>query len=525
MSEKKSDFIDFYGIFRRLLKNWYWFVISVAVCCTLGWLYSMRVVPMYEVRASIQLNNEAGVSTLVAAGMGGVSDLFGGNSVADDEVKILTSHSLLRDASSRLSLNREHYKRLMPTVYVRQSENYPVEVVPVEGTIDTDTLTSTLVFAVKAKPSGKTSVNVKVGDRVIFSDGGMTLPATVECEYGKFRVERTPAYPEGETVKTKVLVTSHDQAAENLRSQLNVALASKHSQIIEMQMIANDTRYAVNLLNTMISLYNDRARKENLESTSASAAFLSDRLETVREHLDATENRLASYKSGAGMTDLQADAAVVYEQMHKAEEEMTAQQLIVEMERLTLDMVRASSKDNSLLPYHTSNETASAMIKTYNNLALQRMKLESGVKGDNTTLRRLDEQIGAIRGNIIETLESSLERSREMLAQLRRVYERARAQVTDIPEKEHSFRQIARQQAIEEQLYTFLLQKREEASIMMLEVNPKVKVIDAAYVLNEDVSTSRFAIMLIAFVFGLMIPPFIMYVRTFPRSKRNTQLS
>lgn len=525
MSENKSDIIDFYRIFRRILKKWYWFVISVGICCTLGWLYSMRIVPMYEVRASIQLNNEAGVSTLVAAGMGGVSDLFGGNSVADDEVKILTSHSLLRDASSRLSLNREHYKRLMPTVYVRQSENYPVEVVPVEGTIDTDTLRSTVAFTVKAKPSGKTNITVKVGDRELYAESGLTLPATVKCDYGTFKVERTPSYPAGETVKTKVLITSHDQAAENLRGQLNVALASKHSQIIEMQMIANDTRYAVNLLNAMIEIYNDRAHNENVESTSASADFLSDRLESVRQHLDATETRLASYKSGTGMTDLQTDAAVVYEQMQKAEEEMTAQQLKVEMARLTLDMVRASAKDNSLLPYHSTGEAAAAMIKTYNNLVLQRMKLEAGVKGENTTLRRLDEQIDAIRGNLIETLKSSLERSEEMLAQRRKVYERARAQVADIPDQEHSYRQIARQQAIEEQLYTFLLQKREEASIMMLDVNPKVKVIDAAYVLNDDVSTSKFVIMLISFVFGLMIPPFIMYVQTFPRNKSRNQLS
>lgn len=513
-NKSTSDLKDFRKVLCNYKRHWYWFVISIALCCLCGWFYAQRLTPKYEVRASIMLNSDAGVSTLIAAGMGSVSDLFGGNSVADDEINIMTSHSLLREISQRMDLNRVHYERVMPTVYLKYVDPFPVDVIPVETTIDTDTLRKTLCFTVKAKPSGQTYISVKAGKDMIAEESGLTLPAVIECSYGNFIVEKTAIYPEGETVKTKVLVMSHDQAAEDLRGQLNIALASKHSSIINMQMISDDTEYAVDVLNNIIDIYNTRAHDDNVTSTSASAKFLTERLTAVREQLDATEQQLASYKKGEGLTELTTDAAVIYEQMRTAEEAVTEQQVLVEMSKLTLDMVRASANDNSLLPYYTTDETTVSMIKSYNNLALQRMQLESGVKGDNTTLRRLDEQISALRNNLIKTLEASLTRDETHLAQLQSIYEETRGKVSQIPAQEQAYRQIVRQQAIEEELYTFLLQKREEASIMMLNINPKVKIIDAAYALNEDVSTSPAMVMLIAFLFGILIPPVYIYIRS-----------
>lgn len=513
MSEQKSDLINFRQIFRGYLKKWYWFVISVVFCLLVGIFYCTRIHPLYEVRASVQLNEDISATSMLAGGLSGVSEFLGGNSSGEDEILIMSSHSSLRDIARKLELNKTHYKRLMPTVYVEQPTEYPVEVRPVESTINVDTLRTALFFAIKAKPDGRTKLTMKVGGETYNTASVNSLPATFATDYGTFIIEKTPFYPEGETCKTQVILCGYDQAAENLRQSLNIALASKHSQIINLQAITPTPKKTAKVLDAVIEHYNNRALSDRLDQNNATTAFLTERLEGVRRNLDKSDAEVRNFKQAAGITSLSADAEALAERMHESEQKVVQQQTSVEMAKVTLDMVRASATDNSLLPYHSGSETIAALIKTYNNLILQRIQLEASVKGRNTTLDRLDEQIAAIRANLIETLESAVSRGEELLAQYKKYYNEARAQVTDIPSQELDFRNLTRQRTIEEQLYTFLLQKREETGILLNELNAKGKIVDRAYIIDEDVSTSKASIIILALLFGLLIPPVIIYIQ------------
>ena len=97
--------------------------------------------------------------------------------------------------------------------------------------------------------------------------------------------------------------------------------------------------------------------------------------------------------------------------------------------------------------------------------------------------------------------------------QYRSIYENARGSVSSLPGVEQSFRKIARDQAIEEQIYVFLLQKQEETNVLFANLNPKAQIIDEAYSLNEDESISPVAVMLIALLMGLLIPPTVIFIR------------
>ncbi|MDE6514189.1 MAG: hypothetical protein K2L05_08415, partial [Muribaculaceae bacterium] len=97
--------------------------------------------------------------------------------------------------------------------------------------------------------------------------------------------------------------------------------------------------------------------------------------------------------------------------------------------------------------------------------------------------------------------------------QFRDIYDRARSSVNSLPSVEQSFRKIARDQAIEEQIYVFLLQKQEETNVLFSNLNPKAQIIDEAYSLNEDESISPAIVIIIALLMGLLIPPTCIFIR------------
>lgn len=510
MSENNSEIIDIRGIFRRYLKNWYWFVLSVVVCVGFGLLLSLFIKPKYEVRANVLLTEQSTVSKFLGGGLSGVSQLFGGNSSAEDEVSIMTSHSVLRSVVKDLGLNNTTYCRKMPLVYLLEPYERPVIVTP-DASIDLDTLRATLIFAIKISHDDEAKVVMTVKGEELFSAGNVKLPAEIKTDYGKFRIETTRFFNPEKCSKFRVKIASPDIAAEDLREQLNVSLASKHSQIVEMQMMTENEDYAKNILNNLIANYNVRSRQDMDTQNGATARFIEERLAAVRGDLNRVESELATYKRGEGLGMIEADGTVMYERLGEAEKKLTEQQVLTEMARITLELARESAKDNSMIPPMSENEGLAAMINAYNSLVLQRVSVESSAKADNYALQRLDEQIKLMRQNLITSLESAIASSKDMEKELKRVYESARSHITGLPAQEFSFRKIAREQAIEEQIYIFLLQKQEETNVLFNNQNPKARIIDEAYSLGEDESTSTMMIVLICLLLGLLIPPVVMF--------------
>ncbi len=517
MEENKSEFIDFRAILKQYRKNWYWFVISLVACVTVGALATVLIKPKYEVKANIMLTEQSAVEKFLGGGLSGVSQLFGGNSSAEDEIQIMTSHSVLESVVKDLGLNVSTFRRLAPLTYLRQTERMPLELSVNDRTINVDTLRTSIWFAVKLADNGTAeSILVTSPDckKDLYSGSNVKLPATLKTIYGTFTIAPTEHLTaESAGNKYRIILQSPGNAAETLRDQLNIDLASKHSQIVEMQMYTDNEQYAIDVLNQLIANYNERSRRDKDIANSNTARLIAERLQAVRADLIDTEAELASYKKNEGLGMVEADAPSYYERMGEAEKGLTAQQVQTEMIRLTLQLARESAKDNSLIPPMGEKDGSTALINSYNALIMRRASIESASKADNIALQRLDEQINMVRKNLIISLENAVEASLKLEKQFRDIYDRARGSVNSLPGVEQSFRKIARDQAIEEQIYVFLLQKQEETNVLFSNLNPKAQIIDAAYSLNEDESISPAIIIFISILLGLLIPPTFIFIR------------
>lgn len=88
-----------------------------------------------------------------------------------------------------------------------------------------------------------------------------------------------------------------------------------------------------------------------------------------------------------------------------------------------------------------------------------------------------------------------------------------------MPQFQRQIRSIERQQQIKEQLYLYLLQKREETNIALAVTVGNSKTIDRAYGNGTPISPNKKNIYLIALALGLFIPGIILYVRDLLDSK------
>src|SRR5690606_17435153 len=91
--------------------------------------------------------------------------------------------------------------------------------------------------------------------------------------------------------------------------------------------------------------------------------------------------------------------------------------------------------------------------------------------------------------------------------------------IRNVPATERTYLDLERQQQIKQELYVFLLQKREETAISKTSNISNSRVIDAPKAGNVPISPKKTFTMAIGFLIGLIIPLIILYLKDLLNTK------
>lgn len=511
---KKSEFIDIRSLIDLYKQKWYWFAISAVVCCAVAFIFVKGMKPKYQVRANVLISQEDGGGM---SSFGGLGDLFGSSGYVEDEIFVITSHTVLRNVVKELNLNIHHEvcDGFMSKVF--EYKKYPLQVYPAPGIVDT--LKTAVTFNIKVNAAGLADVKVKADRHTIGEVERQKLPVTIKTDYGRYIIDRTKFCPKGKDIESIVTVNGYDAAAEDLAKDVTSSIASKKSNVIQLGIVTTDPVYGSDVLNDIIQQYNDRGiYQKNLQS-SKTAKFLDERIALISGDLSQAEESIQGYKQNEGIVDVQAEASYNLGMKSEVERHLIAALTENEIIRMTRDFLKDPSKAYELIPATDNIPGAGSSIGTYNALILRRLELSNNAKGNNQALRSLNEQIDAMRSSILTSLDRSLNNSDIQVRDLRLQVGRAEGKLGNIPSQEREFLNLKRQQEIKQQLYLFLLQRREETAMLLANAIPKGEIIDEAFTLADPVSMGKKMIMLIVFFLSLCIPPIVLYIKKITRSK------
>ena len=89
-------------MFKIIIANWYWFVISIIVCVAGAYLYLAKTPPIYTRTATVLIQDERkGGAVSESAAFNDLGIMYGGRNV-DNEILVFKAHRLMETVVRRL---------------------------------------------------------------------------------------------------------------------------------------------------------------------------------------------------------------------------------------------------------------------------------------------------------------------------------------------------------------------------------------------------------------------------------------
>ena len=227
------------------------------------------------------------------------------------------------------------------------------------------------------------------------------------------------------------------------------------------------------------------------------------------------ENALKEYKEKNNVSDLKASA-----QNYLSESSLYATKAFemtnqISVAKYIKDYLNNPANANVLIPSNLglTNANVGSQITEYNTLVLQRDRLLVGSSIHNPLVADLTSSLAAIRTAILSSIDNLIATLQLQLDKVQSQEKQILARMNSNSGQEFQLLSLQRQQQITQNLYTFLLQKREDNELAALVNVGNTRLIVSPSGSSTPVSPNKKMVILAALVLGCGIPFAFFFLR------------
>ena len=445
--------VSFREIFDKVLKNWYWFGISVFVFLCIGVLYLLSTSPVYHREATVLIKDARRGSA--ASELSAFADIAGISTrrSVDNELYVLQAHRLMVEVVDRLNLTTNYTTKAglrTATLY----KNSPIEVLFVDNLGDKGCAFTALLGEDGVTISEFSCKRLASEKELKKSDEEFTTTAKfgeiINLPIGQITINPTLYFnPEFVGKEIKVTKGNRDIVATAYRSRVQMSLANKMASIINLSMNDVVPQRADDVLNTLLDVYNDDAVYDNQIVAEATAKFITERLQVIGEELHSIDGDIKRFKDKNNIVDIKTETTRRTEGAIRYEQEIATTSNQVAMSKFIRNYLSDNSKDVNIIPATTfeGSSAIAAQIADYNELVIRRLKLGNDSE-NNPLVQQLNHSIASTKNAILSSLASHISALEIKLANLENEERKISSMIGAVPKQEQEFLSIARQQKI-----------------------------------------------------------------------------
>lgn len=499
-SNKNDQGLNIVDLFMYLASQWKWFLLSILICGGIAWYNYARAPLVYFRSATVIIKDPSNKAS--TSGLDRFDNFINKVNVAN-EILQFRSKKLMREVVQRVHADvsyqikdglRSNELYNESPVLVSLPDALPEQSFSFTMTLkDAKTVTLSDFSGIEAKPSYEVALN----DTVAIIEG-MNVVVTA-TNYLRDSWLNTPIRVQKCPVESMV---------NYYKNALGIQQEEEEASILTLALKDSSPARAEDVLNTLITVYNEEAIKEKNQVAVNTANFINERLIIIERELGNVESNLESFKQRNQIVDIASSAGMYMTESQKYNADAMELETQLRLANFIKDYLTDPGKETDLIPSNTgiSDMNIENQISLYNAAKLKRDHLIDDSSVNNPVVQELNNSLRAMKQSIIRAVDNMIVSLNVKRNDAQNREMRAQDRVTAIPTKERQMLSIERQQKIKEALYLFLLNKREENALSQAMADNNARVIDGAEGSNAPISPNRNRILLLGLLVGIALP-------------------
>ena len=490
--DKKENFSQV--LVSKFLPYWPLFLLFAVLSVAGAYVYLLYATPIYQASATLLIKDEkkgGGESKLTDE-----LNVLSSKKIVENEIEVIQSRTLMDHVVKAYHL----YTPVFEHGKVNTISAYTISPIVIEAK-DPDSL----------KQTGKITFTYDKAAKIVLLNNKYRCPVNefLKTPYGVLKFIPNKYNPEGVTDPTKQLyfsIRDPKNVAMALLSNLGVAASSKLSTVVDLTFKDEVPERAEDVLNGLISAYEQSAILDKNALARNTLAFVEERLKLVSADLAAIEQKVQQYKSGASAVDISAQSQLYLQNVSSNDQRLGE----VNEKILVLDQAEklAASQTSGTMTLSTlgvNDPALTTMMDKLNTAQLEYDKLKATVGENNPKLLALKDQITTLRPNIMSSIQSQKQNLIATRSSLNSTNGSYNSILSSVPQKERQLLDISREQNIKSSIYSFLLQKKEDAALASASTEANSRIVDQAQAGALPVSPNSKLIYMVAIVLALVV--------------------
>ncbi len=513
-SDKENEFVvtsgssfDVKKFVFRLISFLPWIIISLLLCLLSAQVYLRYTPKMHKISAFVLIkdNEESSPDYKILKELG----VMPGSKEVQNQIDILQSYSLIKEVVDTLNLQVQLYSEGRISSSALYGSQSPLHIY------------SEWKNNFPEKPASynlrilNTRIGVKNEGKIKYYDYGDTVTLNNRNFYFLPNEEVKPAVEE-----YSLVVSDRNNVITGLRNALDVRKLHEMGGIIEVSMLDEIPQRGIDIINQLVKAYDQAGLEDKNIVSNKTNSFLSERVDTVASELDYLEQQAEFFKRRNKINDINYLGNQYLGQSLAYDKEKVDQRgqlkLLDELENYmgrSQDYIDVIPSNNGI-----QEATLASLIEQYNKSVTDYVRARAISAEKDPLLQRAKEQLPELKRSIEENIRSIKNGYRINLSQLEQKQGTFDNILASLPEKEREYLKLKRQIGVKEQLYLYLLQKKEETQLSLAANINNTRVVDAAF--DQGVLLPKTGqVFNVAIFLGLFIPIAIMLIMDFFSNK------
>ncbi len=537
----QSGSTDIKKFLSKLVSNWYLFVISFILIIGIVVIINYYSAPTYSETTTLIISDDSkqtlGAESLVQ------SFSFKMTNNIQNEIGIIKSNSITKRTLNGLNFTISYYKQIrwasnisFPFLKRNIYKDSPIVVIP--DSIGNQTYNKKFKIKILSRKKFNLSFKSKLpNNQEVEIDEEFLFGQPIKSSFFNFTINLSNKYsPDLDNQKSDIFIydfffkmNKANELTKYYRDALKISFLFKDASILELKLKGNHPQKITDYLNKLTDTYLLAELEQKNQIANSTIEFIDRQISGISDSLETAENNFQEFRSSHNIINISAEGTYTMKKMEDLVNEKGQYERMVQYYDYLFEYIEGKNDfKDVIVPSTMGVEDAmlNSLVTRLSDLHSKRAIISLSVREKSPQIKQYNKEIENTRNALLENVRNIVKSTRIAIDGLDKQIAQVEQEMKMLPKTERELINYKRSFTLNDNIYTFLLQKRSEAGIALASNVSNHRILDRAKPENTlKVSPNAKLNYFIGILLSLLFPIGLISLQDFFNSKITDQYS